>query len=268
MSRTAEESRKFRHNARSHKLIEGVEYKKCIECKDLLTLDQFDKNKKAWDGLARKCKVCKAKNLRKHNFSPEFLTSQGKKKPGMTNAIPHKHIDGVEHKQCPRCEKWKILDLYGKRPKRYDGLSQWCLECQNIWEADRRKAMGQRVMPKYLGPAPTPQDWQKLLKYFGIVYLGGECVKCGYKCDQTNLSAFDFHHRDPSTKEFNPSEVRQWIFLKPELDKCDLMCSRCHRLEESSLDLGYIQELIDNIEDGGDVWPLHLLTSAQKQAQQ
>lgn len=59
-----------------------------------------------------------------------------------------------------------------------------------------------------------------------IKYLGGKCRLCGYdKC----IAALQFHHRDPATKEFTISgRTIKWDRLKPELDKCDLLCANCH----------------------------------------
>lgn len=59
------------------------------------------------------------------------------------------------------------------------------------------------------------------------------CEICGYnKC----IEALDFHHRDPSKKDFTISSTRKggkgvgsWPELKKELDKCILVCSNCHR---------------------------------------
>lgn len=49
---------------------------------------------------------------------------------------------------------------------------------------------------------------------------------CGYdKC----LEALVFHHRNPKTKEFGLSKYPfGWDRLRGELDKCDLLCARCH----------------------------------------
>lgn len=61
-----------------------------------------------------------------------------------------------------------------------------------------------------------------------ILYKGGKCIKCGYdKC----LSALEFHHLDPNEKDFGISNSDRTSFeiLKPELDKCVLLCSNCHR---------------------------------------
>jgi hypothetical protein len=44
--------------------------------------------------------------------------------------------------------------------------------------------------------------------------------------------AMDFDHRDPSTKEFNVGSMMRWSKKKiqEEIDKCDLVCSNCHRV--------------------------------------
>lgn len=70
---------------------------------------------------------------------------------------------------------------------------------------------------------------RRKLKMMAIKYLGGKCCKCGYKkC----IAALEFHHLDPSKKEFSLSArgmTRAWKIVKKELDKCILVCSNCHR---------------------------------------
>ena len=72
-----------------------------------------------------------------------------------------------------------------------------------------------------------------------IDYKGGKCIKCSYdKC----VASLDFHHLDPSKKDFNVSSFlrkllpkndglreRAWQEIKVELDKCLLLCANCHR---------------------------------------
>ena len=62
---------------------------------------------------------------------------------------------------------------------------------------------------------------------------GGRCETCGY---DAAIAALEFHHRDPTTKEFgigdfNGSRRR----LLAEVDKCDLLCANCHRLRHASV---------------------------------
>ncbi len=62
-----------------------------------------------------------------------------------------------------------------------------------------------------------------------ITLLGGRCQICGYEKDCPAASAF--HHRDPSTKVFEVCKrglLRRWDELMREVEKCDLLCVRCH----------------------------------------
>ena len=69
---------------------------------------------------------------------------------------------------------------------------------------------------------------RRKLKLRMVEYLGGSCVQCGYsKC----VEAMDFHHRDPKEKDFQLASgvYRRWEVIREELDKCMLLCARCHR---------------------------------------
>ena len=68
---------------------------------------------------------------------------------------------------------------------------------------------------------------RKAKKDQALEYKGDKCSVCGYdKCK----AALEFHHLDPSEKDFS-SDYRSWSWerLKTELDKCILVCCRCHR---------------------------------------
>ena len=69
--------------------------------------------------------------------------------------------------------------------------------------------------------------WRRNTKEKLVEYKGGKCKVCGYdKC----IDALEFHHRDPSKKDFSISG-KTWSYekLQAEVDKCDLVCSNCHR---------------------------------------
>jgi hypothetical protein len=55
------------------------------------------------------------------------------------------------------------------------------------------------------------------------------CLLCG-ECDPVTL---DFHHRDPSAKDFLPSRACStgWTIRRilAEIAKCDVLCANCHR---------------------------------------
>lgn len=67
------------------------------------------------------------------------------------------------------------------------------------------------------------------IKEMAVQYKGGKCCICGYnKC----VEALDFHHLDPTQKDFGigaKGYTRAWSKVKEELDKCILVCANCHR---------------------------------------
>lgn len=70
-------------------------------------------------------------------------------------------------------------------------------------------------------------EHRKRKKSRAVDYKGGKCRVCGYKrC----LGALQFHHLDPSQKDFsiNQAAARSWEYLRAELDKCVLLCGNCH----------------------------------------
>jgi hypothetical protein len=73
------------------------------------------------------------------------------------------------------------------------------------------------------------------LKLLALEYKGGKCELCGYKRE---VSALEFHHKDPQQKDFALSTrglTRSWNKIQRELDKCVLVCANCHRELHSGL---------------------------------
>ena len=82
------------------------------------------------------------------------------------------------------------------------------------------------------------------LRQQAVDYLGGKCEICGYRGFP---SAFDFHHPNPRLKDFNISDrLASLEIIKPELDKCHLLCCRCHRETHEGLHPRYLTTLDDS----------------------
>lgn len=72
-------------------------------------------------------------------------------------------------------------------------------------------------------------DRSRLFKEKCIKYKGNSCSRCGYN---KYIGALEFHHLDPTQKDFSISKVKAWRFddaIKKELDKCIVLCSNCHK---------------------------------------
>lgn len=70
---------------------------------------------------------------------------------------------------------------------------------------------------------------------------GGKCQRCGY---DRYMRALEFHHRDPSEKDFSISKQlnRSLQELREEIKKCDLLCSNCHaEVHQELFEQGYVQ---------------------------
>ena len=56
---------------------------------------------------------------------------------------------------------------------------------------------------------------------------------CCDKCKNDKWFLLDFHHRDMKEKDFGISYMVHYGFSKKkilkEIDKCDVLCSNCHR---------------------------------------
>lgn len=68
-----------------------------------------------------------------------------------------------------------------------------------------------------------------------VALLGGRCAGCGAVVPEP---LFEFHHRDPRTKDFAVSHdgiIRPWPKIEAELAKCVLLCANCHRETHAGL---------------------------------
>ena len=66
------------------------------------------------------------------------------------------------------------------------------------------------------------------VKKMAVEYKGGCCSICGYG---KSVWAIDFHHTDPTKKDFSIGKsgaTRSWEKTKLELDKCIAVCRNCH----------------------------------------
>lgn len=81
--------------------------------------------------------------------------------------------------------------------------------------------------PSNISRSDSVVSWRKRTKVKLVEYKGGKCECCGYsKC----VEALEFHHLDPSKKDFQISGTsKSFDILKSEVDKCILVCANCHR---------------------------------------
>jgi hypothetical protein len=114
----------------------------------------------------------------------------------------------VDEKTCAHCSVTKkASEFYSISKRNKNVLYSYCKDCARVRQREKSVEVKQQC----------------------VDYLGGKCEMCGYnKC----LKALEFHHKDPTQKDFQISARRLAVFgdkLKNELDKCMLLCANCHR---------------------------------------
>ncbi len=115
-------------------------------------------------------------------------------------------------RKCPRCNKVKLRNEFYNR-RNGIGSSPYCRPCTNDQAIER----------------------QRTLKKKCVEYKGGKCEFCNY---DNYIGALEFHHKDPSKKDFTFSKRKSHAWSEKiiaELNKCLLLCSNCHREEHNRL---------------------------------
>lgn len=83
-------------------------------------------------------------------------------------------------------------------------------------------------------------DRRRRIKTILVEEAGGACVLCGYR---KSTAALQFHHVDPSAKEFGISNrglAKSLEAARTEASKCVLLCANCHaEVEAGSTELPF-----------------------------
>lgn len=123
-----------------------------------------------------------------------------------------------------------------------ESVIKTCKQCgldnPHRWISDSRNANGGYYQSICLvcHTDSVRYHWHEIKKKC-VEFLGGKCIDCGLQ--EGCVSVYDLHHRDPLQKDFNfgslvkGKRVRQFDELVPELMKCELLCSNCHRKRHS-----------------------------------
>ena len=156
--------------------------------------------------------------LSTRQIAEKFSKSQGsikhwlKKYDLKTNHNQFAEKEYGEYRFCPRCKKECLTtNFYQRRGKA--NSSVYCKSCTTDQTLERMRNF----------------------KIKCVEYKGGKCIECGY---DSYYGALEFHHLNPKEKDFEISKLRGLTFnekVTNELDKCVLLCNRCHREVEGGV---------------------------------
>jgi len=129
-------------------------------------------------------------------------------------------------KICKTCNTEKPIDRYSRwerrdRPGEF-GSKNTCFDCAAEYSRGRKTEN-----------AATARAYRKR-KRNKIQSLKTPCIVCGF---DKHPEAIDFHHLDPTEKDFivARSMGKAWDKVKAEIEKCVCLCANCHRLHHAGI---------------------------------
>ena len=127
-------------------------------------------------------------------------------------------------KQCTKCEEYKNEIDFAWKNKAKNKLNSWCKSCQSDYAQEHYKLNTQyyRDKAKISNEAQIAKN-----KAYMNAKKNVPCTDCG---NHYPLYVMDFDHLN--SKEFNISHglTLGHERLKREIDKCEVVCSNCHRI--------------------------------------
>ena len=125
----------------------------------------------------------------------------------------------TQNRRCFTCRKIKVAACFKNR-------NRVCQSCRTQRQRERARTPEGRVA----GALATRTNKDKLLARIAET-KNKPCVDCGFVGHHTQM---DYDHRNPQDKCIEVAGLlarhASWNRVQQEIDKCDLVCSNCHRI--------------------------------------
>ena len=142
----------------------------------------------------------------------------------------------LKTKKCLKCEEHIPKNIIIDGKKRNLQKRKYCLKCSPFDKHNTKKIH----IAKNDDDCDKKYDYRKYWlkrkkRVIDGVYeiVGTSCWNCEYDIGQKGISILDFHHFDSSLKCFGLDAGNivgtEWVKVWKEIQKCVLLCCRCHR---------------------------------------
>lgn len=126
----------------------------------------------------------------------------------------------MKTKICSKCSEDLPLDRFNKNKTKKDGYQYYCKECQ----AKATKVHYENNKSDYRGRVSTHRV--EVRKMIDDIKSKSSCKIC----EENHPACLQFHHSDPSVKDFEIGKCRSFSKEKilQEIEKCEVLCANCH----------------------------------------
>lgn len=192
--------------------------KKCIICKNELTIDFFHKKTSSTDGLDSRCKDCK-KQIAKKYYKKNKETI-------------------LKNSENWRSENPKYFDEYNrsydgiKRRKRYQQTKSYYDTQKKYIQSEK----GKETQKKYNISEQSKRARKRRAKsrLVGIIKIEIGCKDCGFNL---HPRALEFDHISDNKKGNVSNLIRSdysWQTILEEIQKCEVVCANCHAIRTAN----------------------------------
>lgn len=147
--------------------------------------------------------------------------------------------------KSPTREEYSELDIYPTHSTIYDICGTWNNAKKEAGLEEYSPGRQHSKKPKlvemdndeWLSLSPSKRHRIRKRTRLQRIKLIEGCQNCDF---DKHPSALEFHHIDRFTKSFEitsgyVSGNKNWDEVKKEIKKCEVLCSNCHKIEESEL---------------------------------
>jgi hypothetical protein len=124
-------------------------------------------------------------------------------------------------KVCSKCKEEKENSCFAKNKNRRDGLQTFCKECNNA-----------NIKTYYTNNQQKFIDYKNKRRAKLKNIIQERKLQCSV-CGENHPATLDFHHRNPNDKDDSIAHlIHRGVSINrllKEIDKCDILCSNCHR---------------------------------------
>lgn len=143
----------------------------------------------------------------------------------------------METQICCRCKEEKHYDEFSFKNKKRNVRQKTCKECFKIVRRKWYENHKEKIIIKNTKNRKKNTVWFTEYK---------STLKCS-RCPENHPACLDFHHLNPNEKDFSVTAIANGTYSKKrimkEIEKCEVLCSNCHRKHQYKLKNAPIAQL-------------------------